>query len=320
MVSAVRGSGQVSVCRQHGLLCYTCYNYAMPRQMHLIFRPDVQKILNSFTSLLGIRMGFFSTDGEELRVGENKPWCRYCTLLRTCLEQDLRCRESDRTRRKEARDQGALLHYECHGGLVEAIKPLFLHDRQLLGYVMIGQLRMTEAVPAKYRFLWRQRFNDEELGNAFLEVPYYQPSQLTHILELFSSLVDYILQQHMVGFHTTGSLERIVAVMEERCDIRFSLSDASHLVGKSTSRIAHLFRERYDASFKEVQAEIVLRKAEWYMRYDPDISIKEIAAAVGFRDPLYFSRFYKRKRGCAPSRVRQKPGDNLFDRNSRVPL
>lgn len=281
----------------------------MPRQMQILFRPDVQEILNSFTALLGIRMGFFSAAGEELRVGENKPWCRYCTLLRTRLDQDGRCRETDRARQQEARDRAALLHYECHGGLVEAIKPLFLHDGHLLGYVMIGQLRMTDTPPAEYLFQWKQQHNNGELREAFLEAPYFEPSRLKHILGLFSSLVDYILQQHMIRVETAGNLEQIIAHMEQHCDIRLSLPEAARLVGKSPSRIAHLFREQYGAGFKDVQAEIILDKADWYMRHDPRMSIKEIAGAVGFRDPLYFSRFYRRKRGIAPSLARRREGD-----------
>lgn len=272
--------------------------------MQLVFRPDVQEILNSFTALLGIRMGFFSATGEELRVGENKLWCRYCTLLRTRLGQDQRCRDTDRIRLEEARERAALVHYECHGGMVEAIKPILLQNGHLLGYVMIGQLRVTDTPPAEHLFAWNRRYKTNELREAFLEAPCFDQSRLHHVLGLFSSLVDYIVHQHMIRIETKGHLEQIVAHMEKHCDIQFSLPEAAGLVGKSPSRVAHLFREQYGASFKEVQSEIILDKADWLMRHDPHITVKEVAAALGFRDPLYFSRFYRRKRGIAPSRQR----------------
>lgn len=273
--------------------------------MQLVFQPDVQEILNSFSALLGIRMGFFSATGEELRVGENRPWCRYCTLLRSRLDQDLRCRETDRNRQMEARERASLLHYECHGGMIEAIKPLFLPGGHLLGYIMIGQLRMQETPPAEHLFSWNRRYNSDELREAYLEAPCFNHARLQHVLGLFSSLVDYILHQHMIRVERAGNLDEIISCMERHCDIQFSLPDAAKLVGKSPSRVAHLFREQFGASFKEVQAEIILDKADRYMQQDSRISIKEVATALGFRDPLYFSRFYRRKRGVAPSRARR---------------
>ena len=277
----------------------------MSSQLRLVFHQDVQAILNSFSSLLGIRMAFFSADGEELRVGENRSWCTYCTLLRTRLDADGRCRESDRTRQKEARETATIVHYQCHGGLHESIKPLFLRDGRLLGYVMIGQLRLSDTPPGRYRSAWKQRYNNSELQDAFTRVPCFEPAQLTHILGLFSSLVDYLLQQHMVRAEAPGNLDRVIAHMEEHCNAQFSLADAARLAGRSPSRVAHLFRERHGKSFKEIQAEIILSRADRYLREEPPLSIQEIAGALGFRDPLYFSRFYRKRRGRPPSCVRR---------------
>jgi AraC-like DNA-binding protein len=41
----------------------------------------------------------------------------------------------------------------------------------------------------------------------------------------------------------------------------------------------------------------------------PDLPIRDIAAAVGYDDPLYFSRLFSRKVGIYPSDYRSKGGD-----------
>ncbi len=276
----------------------------MQRKIHLIFKKEVQNIFNSFTSLLDIRIAYFSPEGEELRVGLNKPWCEYCTLLRASSFENQLCLESDRQKRIEAKEKKTMVSYQCHSGLFEAVKPLFLHDGNLLGYIMIGQLRTANEPPAEKLTSADNSANKDALLKAYHEVPFFPDSKLIHILGMFSSLIDYIIQQHMIRIVGKNHLESIITYMEENSHEHLSLGDASKLVGKSESLIAHLFKEELGKSFKDVQADIKLNQADKYMRADSSITIREIAFRLGFNDPLYFSRFYKKKRGCTPSEAK----------------
>ncbi|MBQ4117176.1 MAG: AraC family transcriptional regulator, partial [Clostridia bacterium] len=45
---------------------------------------------------------------------------------------------------------------------------------------------------------------------------------------------------------------------------------------------------------------------------DEKLSISDISVAVGYKDPLYFSRIFKKQTGVSPTEYRQLHTDELF--------
>ena len=122
----------------------------MKTDVNFIFQEDAQRIFNHFTRLLGIKITFFTADVIKVRTGANKGYCRYCELLRTKLGCDLLCQNLDQKKQIQALHEKRLVPYLCHGGMMEAILPVFTVDK-LVGYIMIGQFRTTDNCPEKYR-------------------------------------------------------------------------------------------------------------------------------------------------------------------------
>jgi len=52
----------------------------------------------------------------------------------------------------------------------------------------------------------------------------------------------------------------------------------------------------------QVRIEMALDKADEYFRNDAGMRVSEVASRLGFDDPLYFSRLYRKHRGVPPSR------------------
>jgi two-component system response regulator YesN len=104
----------------------------------------------------------------------------------------------------------------------------------------------------------------------------------------------------MVTLQGNTVLDEIISYMEAHTGDNISLEDAAKLVHKSPSTISHLFHNALGKSFKQTLIETKLRKAESYIENDPDITISDAAARVGYDDPLYFSRIYRKYRGVSP--------------------
>ena len=272
----------------------------MLRRSVFVYHPEVQDIFNHFTSLFQVRIAYFSPDGEELKVGLDKPWCRYCSLVRMRLGDDLRCEECDSTHREKARVERSLVHYRCHGGLEEAVKPLYCDDA-LMGFIMIGQMRVESGAPAEKLSRWKDRQGTRELAESFEDVPFVSPTQFPHLLGLFSSLVDLILSRHMISIRGRTQLDPLLDQIREDCSKKLSLSEAAAVLGKSSFHLAHLLKKHYGKTFKQLQTEICLQHADDLFVRVPDITVKEVSARCGFGDPLYFSRVYSRHRGHPPS-------------------
>jgi AraC-like DNA-binding protein len=95
--------------------------------------------------------------------------------------------------------------------------------------------------------------------------------------------------------------EYILAYLNEHPEEMLSLTDAADLIRCSISSLSHRFKETAGTSFKNYQLTRKLDAADEYMRTSPELSIAQIAQRLGFDDPLYFSRLYKKYRGTSPS-------------------
>lgn len=106
---------------------------------------------------------------------------------------------------------------------------------------------------------------------------------------------------------TTSRYDRRVAAamdyLDRHLQAKTSLDEVAAAVGLSPSRLAHLFRaEAGQTPQVYLEARRMERAAELLQR--TGFSIQQIAAAVGFDSPFYFSRRFKAATGRSPSAFR----------------
>lgn len=91
--------------------------------------------------------------------------------------------------------------------------------------------------------------------------------------------------------------------LEQNLEKKTSLDDIAAAVGLSTSRLAHLFRaESGQTPQRYLEALRMQRAAEMLER--TSFSVKQIAAAVGFESPFYFSLRFKSWSTLSPTAFR----------------
>ncbi|MHB9037557.1 MAG: PocR ligand-binding domain-containing protein [Armatimonadota bacterium] len=287
------------------IMCYYVLVMLNRRPLETVLKPDAQRVFDHFSSCFNIRIIFFSPGGEELNVGLNRPDSDYCRLIQEQLYGEQVCLNLDEEKRREAARSGNILCYQCHAGLVEAIKPIYF-ENNLLGYVAIGQFRSARELPKRVREDWQSRVGSTRLEEAFASLQFVDQEKMDDTLGLFSVLVDYIISQRMIVRQGSIALSDLVSYMESNPQVNISLAAAARMVHRSPSTVSHLFKSKLGASFKQTQTDIKLRKAEDYMAANPEMSVAEAAARVGYVDPLYFSRIYKRYRGIPPSKFAKR--------------
>jgi AraC-like DNA-binding protein len=271
----------------------------MSRTINVIFQRDIQSMLNCFTKLLGIRIVVYSAEGEEISTGANRPDCHYCRLLKEQLGLADQCHTLDRKMQLQSAQEKKVIHYQCHGGMVECAMPLYV-SAQIVGYVMIGQFRISNEMPLNIRDLWTNTIGTGELEQAYREVPRFEQERVNDILQLFTMLVDFIIYHRMVIRKGSNSLDPLLTYMEEHLEENLSLEKAADLVFRSKSSFSHVFKSHIGKCFKQYQTDLKLAKADEYFQTIPDISIREVALKLGYEDPLYFSRLYRKYRGTPP--------------------
>lgn len=95
-------------------------------------------------------------------------------------------------------------------------------------------------------------------------------------------------------------------------ETRFTQPDAldrfyARRLALSPNHFRLLFRAQTGGTVQQMLARLRLRKAR-YLVHETNLSMKEIAAASGFDDPLYFSQCYRRFWGTPPSADRLTTG------------
>lgn len=269
--------------------------------LKIIFKEDLQKIFDHFSSIFDTKILFYSSEGEIIKVGLNRPNSQYCQLIQNKLYGIQSCLTTDQQKRNEARSKGKTIRFFCHAGLREALAPIY-SDGELLGYMGFGQFRQNPHIPKKVLNDWVQKYKDPaELLKAYKKLPYYSREKEEDILGLFSILVHHIVSQHMVMAKGDFLLHKIISYVHSHVDRAISLSEVASVAGRSQSTISHLFKKKLNMSFKQAVMNIKFDKAEEYFQSSPHLNVSEVAERIGYSDPLYFSRIYKKYRKMSPS-------------------
>lgn len=102
-----------------------------------------------------------------------------------------------------------------------------------------------------------------------------------------------------------SALERAMRYLEDRIDGTISVGELASLVGVSGSHLSALFRRATGGGPAAFHTSVKMTRARALLD-TTDASIAEVATAVGYADPLYFSRHFRRLHGVSPSGYRAK--------------
>ncbi len=271
----------------------------------IILREGVQDALDHFTACFDIRIAFFNTNYDELKVGLSKPACEFCKLLRSKLKLEQKCLKDDARNLEKASRSGKMVVYRCHAGLTEAIKPVNI-DGEMIGFVMMGQFRDTGMISPELHRKWEMKFpEDPAFTDAFEKVPYFHPEKVRHICGMFEILVDNTIKNNYYRIEGELHLLKIRDYLRRRLDRPVSIGEVAAHLHCSESSLSHFIRKHTGISFKRMLIEMKLEAAEKILKESTRATVKSAAAAAGYYDPYYFSRIFRKYRGFPPSAVRK---------------
>lgn len=265
----------------------------------------VAEIFDLYTALHGTRVSLFGSDKQLLYPDDSgRSNCAYCRMLREELGLDAKCRALDQAMMAAALQKKEMISYTCHGGMREAVAPLF-SEGQLAGFVMIGQFRSSEApVQSPYAVRWEKEKGSAALQAAFSRSTVLPEDKIEILLAMFSQLLDLIIRGKLIH-HKDYDL---IAPVKEQIRLHpaeaLNLNDAARMSGRSPSTVTRLFKKITGTGFKQYQLTCRLQLAAEQLKVVPNRPVAEIAAEAGFDDPFYFSRVFHKHMGCSPSDYR----------------
>ena len=131
------------------------------------------------------------------------------------------------------------------------------------------------------------------------------PADKYHCLSLFYGLLSYLSAQESASYGERSQYGILEPAMEylrtHLYDCGLHIGKLHHLCGVSDTYFHRIFRSRYGTSPHSYVLSRRIRHAEAILSSGDFSTIEEVALAVGFQDPLYFSKVFKKACGVSPS-------------------
>ena len=102
-------------------------------------------------------------------------------------------------------------------------------------------------------------------------------------------------------------IETAIEIMREGLHRNLPMQDIASEVHLSRWHFIRLFKAETSFSPKQYALSLKMKQAEQLLN-ESFLSVKEIAASLGFEDRSQFSREFKKFRGCAPTAFRALRG------------
>lgn len=102
-----------------------------------------------------------------------------------------------------------------------------------------------------------------------------------------------------------GLLVQAKGYMENHYHKALTLEEVADQIGISSYYLSKLFKDHFQVTFIEYLTNIRMKKAKELL-LDSTIPLKEIALTIGYKDPNYFSRVFKKETKLSPRDYRSK--------------
>ncbi|WOO35061.1 AraC family transcriptional regulator [Anaerocolumna sp. AGMB13020] len=100
-------------------------------------------------------------------------------------------------------------------------------------------------------------------------------------------------------------IKQILTYLENHFTLKIELEDVARHINLCKSECCRLFKRYMGIPLFEYLIEYRIEKSLFYVT-GSDISITEIALNVGFTDPNYYSKVFRKLKGCSPTKYRQE--------------
>ena len=98
----------------------------------------------------------------------------------------------------------------------------------------------------------------------------------------------------------------VAQIISEEYDSELVLEDIARRVASSRRQLQRAFDEVGHTSFRTYLTNYRMDRAAELLA-DTDLPVRDVADAVGYRQPAQFAKAFRRRHGCSPSEFRALP-------------
>ncbi|MFZ5968489.1 MAG: response regulator [Bacillota bacterium] len=123
-------------------------------------------------------------------------------------------------------------------------------------------------------------------------------SSYLNYLKTFMTNIEEFRQQEL-----SGLISQAIKYIHEKYHENISLDDVAKEMNMSYHYFSKFFKESVGKNFVDYLTDLRIEKSKEMLK-DPAISVKEICYEIGYSDPNYFSKIFKKVTGMTPTEYR----------------
>lgn len=259
----------------------------------------LERAMYDFNKATGVSITLYDSDQKPITssgIGKSE----YCTLIYRNKDTKSYCKISNKELLDSCKSTKRISKHICKAGLLDIAIPI-LHSEEIVGYLMIGQIKQSENVSFDFTELEKYFVDIEKKYN---EIPLFDEEKINSIINIGTMLTKYIMLENMVRSNSnriSTLIETYVNMhLTEHIDTR-SIAKDLHI---STSGIYKAIHQNYNMTLGEFISKKRI-KMSFSLLEETDLTISEISEAIGFYDASYYTKSFKKFCGITPSAYRK---------------
>lgn len=239
--------------------------------------------------------------------------CQFCTEVRKSQKLTEKCLACDRLAFEKCDETNRLVTYKCHMGLLEVAAPI-RYNHVTLGYMMFGQITdqrdksdIADALPTI-----AQEFglSLENLQEGLQKIKYRSPSYIESISTILEMCANYIWQNSFISIKNNATANSLDMYIKENLRNELNIASLCREFHLSRSALYALSKEYFGCGISEHVLTCRLEFSKELLT-NSDLSVAQVAEAIGIPDANYFTRCFKKQIGVTPKQYRTSQHSRL---------
>lgn len=265
---------------------------------------NLYKLLRDFHTLTNFRIELFDKDHKSI-IHYPPDKIDFCRKMYENPYWEAKCDECDKTNFCISAKRQNTVFYRCHLGLMEGIVPIY-DSHGLLGYAIIGQM-LAEEDAKKTQAQLKKQFCEHDfpgITEAIDNIPTQPMVMMEATVTIIQALVAYMLSNQWVAPDRSEFIRHMDEFIANNLSKTITVDDICAEFHIRRTRLYSVASEYLGCSIAKYIRQQRIEHACRMLR-TTDLSITEIAYAVGFSDYGHFSRVFQKSCNLSATNYRQ---------------
>ncbi len=269
---------------------------------------QLQALLQDFHRITNIRITVFDEHLNEL-VSYPEQCAPFCQLIRASSQGRSACAACDREACSIAARENRTHIYRCHGGLTEAVTPLYV-GKVLVGYLLFGHVFCYETQEEGWESISRcckaYPVDLEQLKAASSQCTRVSREYIRSAARILHATASHLVQERMATLQEDSVASRLDSFLTRHFAETITPQRLCQELGLGRSRLYKLSQQLYGCGIQQQVRKLRMERARQLLRDHPEMSIAQIAEDCGYSDYNYFIAVFTRSVGQSPGGYRKE--------------